>query len=198
VDVDDERGASGTVAGAGDGGDDGGDAAGVVPVPLRQEQHVDAGQVDGEPFGVGKPDIAVGADIEQHGCRVVALSCGSQRGEPVAGDAELVERDDTVVTVVLAGGRDAPEQVGDFGELRHAWSDAREGVGGVVDDDRDGELVEVGRARERCHRSIVPEPAPTDSRSTAGSVSSLVGLRSLEDSSACRVVGTGASWSPNR
>ena len=50
---------------------------------------------------------------------------------------------------VLAGGRDAAEQVCDLGKLRRAWGDAREGVGGVVDDDRDGELVEVGRARER-------------------------------------------------
>ena len=64
----------------------------------------------------------------------------------MAGDAELVEGDDAVVTVVLAAGRDAAEQVGDFGKLRDAWGDAREGVGGVVDDDRDGELVESGIA----------------------------------------------------
>jgi hypothetical protein len=143
-------------------------------MPMRQEQHVDAGQVDGQPFGVGEPDVAVWADIEQHRCRTVAPPCRGERGEPVAGDAELVERDDTVVAIVLAGRRDAPEQVGDLGELRHAWGDAREGVGGVVDDDRDRELVEGGRARERCHRSIVPEPAPTGSPSIAGSVSSVL------------------------
>ena len=198
VDVDDERRTSGAVAGGGDGGDDGGDAAGVVPMPVRQEQHVDAGQVDRQPFGVGEPDIAVGADVEQHRCRAVALSCCGERGEAVAGDAELVEGDDTVVTIVLASGRDAPEQVGDFGELRHAWGDAREGVGGVVDDDRDGELVEVRRARERCHGSIVPEPAPTGSLSTSASVSSVVWPRSIEGAPSCGGVGAGASWSPNR
>ena len=120
VDVDDERRATGTVAGRGDGGDDGGDAAGVVPVPVRQEQHVDGGQVDGEPFGVGEPDVAVGADVEQDGCRAVAPSCGGECGEAVTGDAEMVEGDDAVVTVVLAARRDAPEQIRHFGKLRDA------------------------------------------------------------------------------
>ena len=107
VDVDDEWRATRAVAGRGDRGDDGGDAAGVVPVPVRQEQHVDAGQVDGQPLGVCEPDVAVGADVEQHGCGAVASSCGGERGEAVAGDAEMVEDDDAVVPVVLAGRRDA-------------------------------------------------------------------------------------------
>ena len=63
----------------------------------------------------------------------------------MTGDAEMVERHDAVVTVVLAAGRDAAEQVRHFGKLRDAWVDARECVGGVVDDDRDGELIELGR-----------------------------------------------------
>ena len=50
----------------------------VVPVPVRQEQHVDAGEVDGEPFGVGQPDIAVGADVEQDGRGAVVVSCGGE------------------------------------------------------------------------------------------------------------------------
>jgi hypothetical protein len=36
----------------------------------------------------------------------------------------MVESDDAVVTVVMAGGRDAAEQIDDFGKLRDAWGDA--------------------------------------------------------------------------
>ena len=79
-------------------------------MPVRQEQHVDAGQVDGQPLGVGEPDIAVGADVEQHGRRAVAPSCRGECGEAVTGDAEMVEGHHAVVTVVLAARRDAPEQ----------------------------------------------------------------------------------------
>ena len=150
-------------------------------MPVRQEQHVDAGQVDGQPLGVGEPDVAVGADVEQHRRRAVALSGRGERREAVAGDAEVVEADDAVVPVVLAARRDAPEEVGHLGKLRHARGDARERVGRVVDDDRDGELVELGCRgfRSGCHRRIVPEPAPTGSPSTSGSVSSVVWLRSM-------------------
>ena len=157
VDVDDERWESGLAAALGDGGDDRGDAAGVVPVPVRQEQHLDAGQVDGQPLGVGEPDVAVGADIEQHRRRAIPLSGGREGREPMTGHAELVEAHDAVVPLVLAAGRHTPEQVGQLRQLRDAWADARERVGRVVDDDGDGELVHLGknRARVGCHRSIV-------------------------------------------
>lgn len=98
VDVDDEGVATGTVAGGGDRGDHAGDAAGVVPVPVRQEEHVDAGQVDGQPLGVGEPDIGVGADVEEDGRRAVVLSGCGEGGEAVAGDAEVVEADNAVVS----------------------------------------------------------------------------------------------------
>ena len=129
-------------------------------MPVRQEQHVDAREVDGEPLGVGEPDITVRSDVEQHGCRVVSSSRGGEGREAVTRDAEVVEADNAVVPVVLAAGRDPAEQVRQFGKLRRAGSDARERVGCVVDDDRDGELVEFGCCvRACCHRSMLPAPA---------------------------------------
>jgi len=177
VNIDGERRATGVTAGLGDRGDDGRDAARVVPVPVREEQHVDAGQVDGQSFGVGEPDVSVGAHIEQHRRGAISLSGGGEGGEAVTRDAEVVEAHDAVVPVVSAARRDAPEEVGHLRKLRHAGSDARERVGHVVDDDRDGQLVELGCCgfRGRCHRVIVPEPAPTGSASAAGSVSSVAG-----------------------
>ena len=62
-------------------------------------------------------------------------------------DAQVVEADNAVVPVVLAAGSDPAEQVRQLGKLRRAGSDTREGVGCVVDDDRDGELVEFGTQR---------------------------------------------------
>ena len=118
-------------------------------MPVRQEQDVDARQVDGQPLGVGEPDIAVGADVEQHRRRALPLPCRGECGEAVARDAEVVEGHDAVMPVVLAGRRDAAEQVRELGELRHSRADARERVGRVVDDDRDGELVELWRSGVR-------------------------------------------------
>ena len=156
VDVDDEWGEARAVARLGDRGHDGGDAAGVVPVPVRQEQHVDAGQVECQPLCVCEPDVTVGADVEQHCCGAVALSCGCERGEAVTRDAQMVEGDDAVVPIVLAGRRDTPEQVRDLGKLRYTRGDTRERVGCVVDDDRDGEFVEFG---DRDHRLKLPTRA---------------------------------------
>ena len=55
----------------------------------------------------------------------------------------MVERHDAVMPVVLTARRNTPEQVRDLRQLRDPWVDARERVGGVVDDDRDGQLVQL-------------------------------------------------------
>lgn len=110
------------VSGRRDGGDDGGNAAGVVPVPVGQEQHIDARQVDGQPVGVVEPDLAVGTDVEEDRCRAVALADRGEGREAVTGDAELVDCDDAVVPVVLARRR-TPEQVGHLRDLRDASTD---------------------------------------------------------------------------
>jgi hypothetical protein len=47
VNVDDQRRTTGAMARRRDGLDDGREASGMIPVPVRQKQHVDAGQVDG-------------------------------------------------------------------------------------------------------------------------------------------------------
>ena len=72
--------------------------------------------------------------------------------------AEVVEADHTVVALVLAARRDLAEQVGKLRALRYSGSDAREGVRRVVDDDRDRELVKVGRnCTHVCrHASVTP------------------------------------------
>jgi len=147
-----------------------GDAAGVVPMPVRQEQHLDARQVNGQALGIGEPDIGVGADVEQHRGGVFPPSGGGERRVAVACHAEVVEAHDAVMPVVLAARGDLSEEVGHLGKLRYARGDARERVGGVVDDDRDGELFERRRGcgRVGCHRLIVPAPAPTGSASTSG------------------------------
>ncbi len=195
VHVHDQRRTSGAASCGGDRFDDRRDASRVVPVPVRQEQHVDGGQVDGEALGVGEPHVAVGADIEEDRRGPVACSGLREGGEPVAGDAEVVEGDDAVVPVVLAH-RLSAEEVGHLGELRDARADARERVGGVVDDDRDGERIELGRRRVGggCHRLMVPEPAPTGSSVRSGSKSSRTGAAV---GSVTWVV-DGASWSPKR
>ena len=46
VNVDDEWSEARAVARFGNRGDDGGDAAGMVPVPVREEERVDGGQVE--------------------------------------------------------------------------------------------------------------------------------------------------------
>ena len=162
----------------GDRGDDSRDAAGVVPVPVRQEQHVDAREVDGEPLGVGEPDIAVRPDVEEDRLCLRSSSRGGEGREAVTRDAEVIEADDAVVPVVLANGRDPAEQVRKLGKLRNAGRDARERVGRVVDDDRDRELVELGcHVRARCHGSMLPAPTATGSASRSGSMSSAVSLR---------------------
>ena len=81
VHIDHERWATGTAARCGDGGDDGRDATGVVPVPVRQEQHVDAREVDGQALGVGEPDVAVRTDVEEHRCRTFAPCRAVARAE---------------------------------------------------------------------------------------------------------------------
>ena len=107
MDVHDERQARPTLASVGDRGDDGRDAAGVVPVPVRQEEHVDGREVDGQAFGVGEPDVAVGADVEQHGHRPFPLPRGGECREAVTGHAEVVEGHHAVMAVVLPARRDA-------------------------------------------------------------------------------------------
>jgi hypothetical protein len=67
VHIDHERCATGATACLGDGGDDGRDATRVVPVPVRQEEDLDAREVDGQALGVREPDIAVRTDVEEHG-----------------------------------------------------------------------------------------------------------------------------------
>jgi hypothetical protein len=57
----------------------------------------------------------------------------------------MVEGHDAVMAFVLAAWRDAAEQVCDLWNLGNSRVDAREGVGGVVDDDGDRELVRLGR-----------------------------------------------------
>jgi hypothetical protein len=84
VDVDDERRAAGPAARGGDRGDDGREGPGVIPVPVRQEQHVDGRQVERQALGVGEPDVAVGADVEQDRRRAVSPSGGRKRREAVA------------------------------------------------------------------------------------------------------------------
>ena len=113
---------------------------------MRQEQDVDAGQVDGESFRVCQPDIGVRSDVEEHGCGSVSQSCGGERRESVTGDAQVVERHDAVMTVVLADRWDAAEQIRDLRNLWNPRVDAGERVGGVVDDDGDGELIQLGQS----------------------------------------------------
>ena len=159
VDIDDQRRAGGAASRRSDGSDDRRDATGVVPMPMRQEEHVDAGQVDGEPLGVGEPDVTVGSHVKQHRCRALPLPGRGKCREAVTCHAEMVEGDNAVMPVVLPGRWDAHEQVGQLGELRNARIDARERVGRVVDDDGDGELVELeARFSEmRRHRRIIAE-----------------------------------------
>ena len=164
VDVDDKGRPSRTISRGGDRGHHGGDAAGVVPVPVRQEQHVDARQVECQPLGVCEPDITIGADIEQHCRRAVPLSCGCERREAVTRHAQVVEGDDAVVPVMFAARRDASEQVCELGKLRYSRGDTRERVGCVVDDDRDGEFVELGsrdQLLELLTGSVTAESMPT-------------------------------------
>ena len=72
----------------------------------------------------------------------------------MAGDAEVLEGGDTVVAVVLPAGCDALEDGGQLGKLREPGADTRQGVGRVVDHDRDEELVELGcHVRNRSHHT---------------------------------------------
>ena len=140
--VHDQRRSAGATSCFGDRLDHGGDPARMVPMPVRQEQHVDAGEVDRQALGVGHPHVAVGTDVEEDRRRLVPHPALGEGREPVAGDAEVVEGDDAVVAVVLSHRWEPAEQVGHLGELRNTWRDARQRVGGVVDDDGDGELIE--------------------------------------------------------
>ena len=79
-------------------------------MPVREEEDLDAGEVDGQPLGVGQPNIAVGTDVEQHGRGPLTLPSRGEGREPMTGDAELIEPDNTVVPLVLAARRDAAEQ----------------------------------------------------------------------------------------
>jgi hypothetical protein len=60
----------------------------------------------------------------------------------------MVESHDAVMTVVLAAWRDAAEQIGHLRKLGNSRVDARERVGGVVDDDGDRELIQLGHGAQ--------------------------------------------------
>ena len=93
VEVDDDRPVARPAAGLGDGGDGDRQAPAVVPVPVGQEHRLDGGQVDAEAGCVVHPHVPVRADVEQHRCRASPRLRGED-GQPVARDAQLVERDD--------------------------------------------------------------------------------------------------------
>ena len=175
VDVDDERWRPARSRSLGDGGDDGRDATGVVPVPVRQEEDVDAREVDCEPLGVGEPNVAVGSDVEQHGSRVVSSSRG--RPGPRSRDTRTRGGRTRQHSRARRAGRSAGSGRAGTPAREAAAGRARsrsERVGRVVDDDRDGELVEVGCFPDRCHGLMFPAQTATGSASRSGSMSSAV------------------------
>ena len=136
-------------------------AAAVVPVPVRQEDGLDGGQIEVQPGRVVEPHVAVRADVEQHAARLVADAAGDEHREPMAGHAEVVEGGHHVVAGA-AGRRRAAQQRRHLRQLGHTGIDARQGVGLVVDDDGEHELIE--HLWSLRHDRIMPRPIVRSAR----------------------------------
>ena len=88
----------------------------------------------------------------------------------MAGAAQLVEHLLAVVALVLAARRRAGGKVSDFRDLRDTLVDAGQGVGFVVDDDEQLQLVERQDAPRRtslCHAASFRSGLPSDGYSIA-------------------------------
>ncbi len=79
-------------------------------MPVGQEDRFDPRDVEAEPFGVVEPDVAVRADVEQHGAGLVTRPPRQEHRQTVAGDAEMVEHADPDVVVVVPARWYAAEQ----------------------------------------------------------------------------------------
>ena len=145
MNVDDDRIVDARASsGRGDRFDRDGKTTAVIPVPVRQEDRVDRGEVDAEAVGVVDPDVAVGADVEQHRVALVADPTRQENRQPVTGHAQVIEHRDAVVAGVLAHGWSTCQVRSHFRQLRHTGVDARQRVGLVVDDDRQSLRRAVG------------------------------------------------------
>src|SRR5665213_692322 len=122
--------------------DDDGKAAGVVAMPMRQEDALDRRQFDSEARCVVEPCISIRADVEQDASQLVSASSSQQHRQPVTRDAQMLKHTHSGVSVVVASWWQAVQKRGHLGNLVDSGVDARQGIGLVVDHDDHLEVVQ--------------------------------------------------------
>src|SRR5215472_1754186 len=95
--IDDRRRETRGGSGCGDSGYDFRETAAVIEMPVRQEDVLDAREIDAESPRVVEPEVGIGADIEEHAVSQLPPAARDQYGETVTGAAKLIEHGLAVV-----------------------------------------------------------------------------------------------------
>lgn len=115
----------------------------MIEMPMRQEDALDAGEIDVQPARVVEPELRVGANIEQHAAQLTVPAASDEYGKTVTSASQLVEHRLAFMALEVATWRPARGEVNDLRNLRYTGVDARQGVGLVVHDDQDFQFVEL-------------------------------------------------------
>ena len=67
-------------------------SAGVVSVPVREEQQLDRREMEVQSVGVGEPCIGARADSEKHRSSLIAPPASDEDGQTMASDAQVIEQ----------------------------------------------------------------------------------------------------------